>query len=68
MVQCSECQRWFCNNKAQSNMGSHIIIHLVMARHREVTLHPDSAHGQSQLECYLCSDKNIFQLGFIQVL
>ena len=48
-------------------MGSHIIIHLVKTKHREISLHEKSEHGESTLECYICSTKNIFQLGFNQV-
>ena len=35
------------------------------ARHREVQLHPESALGDTVLECYNCGTKNVFILGFI---
>ena len=33
------CGRWFCNGKGKSKLGSHIILHLVKAKHKEVSLH-----------------------------
>ena len=39
--------------------------HLVRARHKEVQLHPQSALGDTVLECYNCGTKNVFLLGFI---
>lgn len=65
VVRCSGCNRWFCNGKAPGNAGSHIVQHLVRAKHREIALHPDSAVGDSVLECYHCGNRNIFLLGFI---
>lgn len=35
------------------------------ARHKEVQLHPESALGDTVLECYNCGTKNAFILGFI---
>jgi hypothetical protein len=44
---------------------SHIINHLVRAKHKEVTLHKDGPLGETVLECYNCASKNVFLLGFI---
>ncbi|KAI9172475.1 Regulator of nonsense transcript [Paramyrothecium foliicola] len=45
--------------------SSHIVNHLVRARHKEVQLHPESSLGDTVLECYNCGTKNAFLLGFI---
>ncbi|TVY16123.1 Regulator of nonsense transcripts 1-like protein [Lachnellula arida] len=45
--------------------SSHIVNHLVRARHKEVQLHPLSTLGDTVLECYNCGTKNVFLLGFI---
>lgn len=64
VAQCSQCKRWFCNGRG--NMpGSHIVSHLVRAKHKEITLHKDGPLGETLLECYLCGSRNIFNLGFI---
>jgi regulator of nonsense transcripts 1 len=65
VARCTCCNRWFCNGKGTSNAGSHMVQHLVRAKHREVALHADSAVGDAVLECYHCGNKNIFLLGFI---
>lgn len=44
---------------------SHIINHLVRAKHKEVTLHKDGPLGETVLECYSCGCRNVFVLGFI---
>lgn len=41
VAKCNGCNRWFCNHLSQSS-GSHIIQHLVKARHKEISLHPES--------------------------
>lgn len=64
MVKCLACNKWFCSAKGNSNT-SHIVNHLVRARHKEVQLHPQSALGDTVLECYNCGTKNVFLLGFI---
>lgn len=64
VVKCLGCQKWFCNSRGNTS-GSHIISHLVRARHKEVCLHPDSPLGDAVLECYNCGCKNVFLLGFI---
>ena len=66
VVRCSGCNRWFCNGShGTSNAGSHILQHLVRARHKEISLHPDSDLGDAVLECYNCGCRNIFLLGWI---
>lgn len=64
VVKCNVCSKWFCNAKGVTG-ASHIINHLVRARHRDVQLHSDSALGDSILECYACGNRNVFLLGFI---
>lgn len=64
VVKCLACSKWFCC--ARGNLSSsHIINHLVRARHKEVQLHPSSPLGDTTLECYNCGTKNVFSLGFI---
>lgn len=38
VVMCNVCRKWFCNGRGNTS-GSHIINHLVRAKHKEVTLH-----------------------------
>ncbi|KAI5480920.1 ATP-dependent helicase NAM7 [Pseudohyphozyma bogoriensis] len=64
VVKCLVCQKWFCNSRG-STSGSHIVNHLVRAKHREVTLHAESPLGETTPECYSCGAKNVFILGFI---
>lgn len=64
VVKCNTCSKWFCNAKGATG-ASHIINHLVRARHKEVQLHADSALGDAVLECYACGGRNVFLLGFI---
>jgi hypothetical protein len=61
VVRCLGCQKWFCNSK--SGNTSHILSHLVRARHKEVCLHPEGPLGDTTLECYNCGHRNIFLLG-----
>jgi regulator of nonsense transcripts 1 len=63
-VQCLTCSKWFCNSRGGTS-GSHIINHLVRARHKEVCLHSESPLGETILECYNCGHRNPFLLGFI---
>ncbi|CAK9023360.1 Regulator of nonsense transcripts 1 homolog (ATP-dependent helicase UPF1) [Durusdinium trenchii] len=42
-----------------------IILHLVRAKQKEVSLHPESPLGEIVLECYNCGQRNVFLLGFI---
>lgn len=64
VIMCNICKKWFCNGRGQTS-GSHIINHLVRAKHKEVTLHKDGPLGETVLECYTCGVRNIFVLGFI---
>ncbi|CCC10804.1 hypothetical protein SMACR_07821 [Sordaria macrospora] len=64
VVKCLACNKWFCSAKG-SGFSSHIVNHLVRARHKEVQLHPESSLGDTVLECYNCGTKNVFILGFI---
>lgn len=64
VVLCNVCKKWFCNSRG-STSGSHIVNHLVRAKHKEVTLHKDGPLGETVLECYSCGQKNVFILGFI---
>ncbi|KAL7005337.1 ATP-dependent RNA helicase [Cystobasidiomycetes sp. EMM_F5] len=64
VVRCLICDKWFCNSRG-STSGSHIVNHLVRAKHKEVTLHADSPLGETTPECYNCGAKNVFILGFI---
>lgn len=64
VVKCLICQKWFCNSRG-STSGSHIVNHLVRAKHKEVTLHSESPLGETTPECYACGAKNVFILGFI---
>ncbi len=45
--------------------GSHIVWHMVKANHKEVNVHINNPLKDSPLECYACSSKNMFLLGFI---
>ncbi|XP_065567200.1 regulator of nonsense transcripts 1-like [Artemia franciscana] len=64
VLMCNICKKWFCNGRG-STSGSHIINHLVRAKHKEVTLHKDGPLGETVLECYSCGLRNVFVLGFI---
>ncbi|XP_023013225.1 regulator of nonsense transcripts 1 homolog [Leptinotarsa decemlineata] len=64
VVLCNLCKKWFCNGRGNTS-GSHIINHLVRAKHKEVTLHKDGPLGETILECYSCGVRNVFVLGFI---
>ncbi|KAI1495028.1 P-loop containing nucleoside triphosphate hydrolase protein [Biscogniauxia mediterranea] len=64
VVKCLTCNKWFCSARGNAS-SSHIVNHLVRARHKEVQLHPQSTLGDTTLECYNCGTKNVFLLGFI---
>lgn len=64
VVKCLTCNKWFCSARGNAS-SSHIINHLVRARHKEVQLHSSSPVGDTVLECYNCGTKNAFLLGFI---
>ncbi|CDZ97219.1 atp dependent helicase [Phaffia rhodozyma] len=64
VVKCLICQKWFCNARGTTS-ASHIVNHLVRAKHKEVILHAESPLGETTPECYNCGSKNVFMLGFI---
>ncbi|CAD6186228.1 unnamed protein product [Caenorhabditis auriculariae] len=64
VAKCTVCDKWFCNGKIGTT-GSHLVNHMVKSQHKEVILHKESPLEDTQLECYLCASKNVFQLGFI---
>ncbi|KAF5702705.1 regulator-nonsense transcripts 1 [Fusarium globosum] len=64
VVKCLSCNKWFCSARGNGT-STHIVNHLVRARHKEVQLHPESTLGDTVLECYNCGTKNAFLLGFI---
>ena len=64
VVKCLVCSKWFCNSRGNTS-ASHIVNHLVRAKHKEVILHAESPLGETTPECYNCGSKNVFMLGFI---
>lgn len=64
VVKCLVCSKWFCNSRGNTS-ASHIVNHLVRAKHKEVILHSESPLGETTPECYTCGNKNVFMLGFI---
>ncbi|TFK36345.1 RNA helicase-domain-containing protein [Crucibulum laeve] len=64
VVKCLICSKWFCNSRGNTS-ASHIVNHLVRAKHKEVILHAESPLGETTPECYNCGSKNVFMLGFI---
>ncbi|KDQ61184.1 hypothetical protein JAAARDRAFT_574648 [Jaapia argillacea MUCL 33604] len=64
VVKCLVCAKWFCNSRGNTS-ASHIVNHLVRAKHKEVILHAESPLGETIPECYNCGSKNVFMLGFI---
>ncbi|KDQ07256.1 hypothetical protein BOTBODRAFT_613657 [Botryobasidium botryosum FD-172 SS1] len=64
VVKCLICSKWFCNSRGNTS-ASHIVNHLVRAKHKEVILHAESPLGETTPECYQCGSKNVFMLGFI---
>ena len=61
---CVETKKWFCNAVVGSG-GSLLVHHLVRSRSHQVQLHPESPLGDTVLECYNCTSKNVFMLGFV---
>ncbi|CUI14806.1 UPF1 RNA helicase, putative [Bodo saltans] len=61
---CTVCNRWFCNGRDNTS-GSHIVTHMVVAKHTAIKLHSDGPLGDGPLECFVCGARNIFSLGFI---
>ena len=64
VVRCLICNKWFCNSRGNTS-ASHIVNHLVRAKHKEVILHKEGPLGETVPECYNCGSKNVFMLGFI---
>lgn len=64
VVKCNSCNKWFCNSSSHE-AGSHIVTHLVLSKHNQVSLHEESDLGDTTLECYNCGNKNVFILGFV---
>ncbi|EEB08720.1 hypothetical protein SJAG_03886 [Schizosaccharomyces japonicus yFS275] len=64
IVKCLHCNKWFCNSRGHTS-ASHIVTHLVRARHKQVSLHKNSPLGETVLECYNCGTRNVFLLGLI---
>lgn len=64
VAKCTVCNKWFCNSNS-GTPGSHIVHHMVKSQHREAHTHKDSPCEDTQLECYRCCSKNVFNLGFI---
>ena len=60
-----DCNKWFCNGKGQNEYGSHIVLHLVKSKHKEIALHPQAELKDANLECHSCKCTNIFLLGFM---
>jgi regulator of nonsense transcripts 1 len=58
------CKKWFCNWRGNTS-AAHIITHMVRNKHKEVSLHPQSALEETVLECYQCGSRNVFHLGYI---
>ena len=58
VAKCLNCNKWFCNAKTPGTGASHLISHLVKARHKEIMLHSLSPLGDTVLECYNCG-KNL---------
>ncbi|CAE7690500.1 UPF1, partial [Symbiodinium pilosum] len=65
VMKCRGDGKWFCNNRLPGLPSSCIILHLVRAKQKEVSLHPESTLGEITLECYNCGQRNVFLLGFI---
>lgn len=64
VVKCIETGFWFCNGTFGTS-ASHIIHHLVRSKSKTIQFHPQSALGETIVECYNCSNKNLFMMGFI---
>lgn len=47
-----------------NDYGSHIILHLVKAKHKEIKLHPEADMRDVVIECHTCRSTNIFLLGY----
>ena len=56
---CKSCGFYFCNNTYRKT--SHIVLHLKQCKHDKISLFP----FESEVKCYLCKEKNIFNLKFL---
>jgi len=65
VVKCIATGKWFCNGRVGAASMTCAVHHLVRGRHNQVHLHPDSALGDTVLECYATGNRNVFELGFI---
>lgn len=65
VAQCmhKDCLKWFCNGKGLSDYGSHLILHMVKSKHKEIRLHPEADLKDVNLECHTCRSTNLFLLG-----
>ena len=68
LVKCNvdKCGKWFCNSTIEENSTSHIVFHMIKAKHKEILLSEHSPIGELVPECYNCSTKNMFLLGFLE--
>ena len=66
LIKCNECNRWFCNGRLDTYSTSHIVFHLTKSKHKEIYVSKESPVGEMVMECYNCSCKNIFLLGFLE--
>ncbi|KAL4460510.1 hypothetical protein ABPG74_000261 [Tetrahymena malaccensis] len=69
VVKClnKDCNKWFCNGKQQGQGASHIIMHLVKSKHKEIQVHADNQNSDTTIECYICENKNIYLLGLVHL-
>lgn len=69
VVRCAQknCGRWFCNATTKIGVASHILMHLIKSKHKEIVLHPENRVGITSVECYVCENKNIFILVSVEV-
>lgn len=58
------CNKWFCN-QFQKSMGSHIVVHLVKAKHNQISLHPSSEMSELKIECFYCKNKEQASIGLL---
>ena len=65
VVKCVATGKWFCNGKGVNEYGSHIILHLVKSKNKQIELHPQADLKDANLECHSCKGTNIFLLGFM---
>jgi len=66
VVQCNQCNYWFCNGHGKGKGNSHILFHLAFTRHDQINLHPQGLTGVTLLKCAKCHAKNVFKLGHFE--